>query len=183
MDNNIATLLQKMNDLRKYYDKKSTLNCSHSEIIIDIFRTCVRKDKTLASALESDIEGYFDKREEESRMDVVETSTIQPRFMEVEGQSKIERLCSFTLLKTNFDAIFDGLETDGRNIANEFVDWESAGPLYSFDELRNALCGEAKNCFNALYIPAETLRKFGPPEQLIWWELIFEDILTIWKRY
>ena len=55
-------------------------------------------------------------------MDVVETSTIQPKFMEVEEQSRMDRLCNFKLLKTNFDAIFDGLETDGRNIANEFVD-------------------------------------------------------------
>ena len=123
MDINIANLLKRMNELRKYYDRKSTLNRSHSESIVDIFRTCVRKDKFLASALESNFEGYFDRREEESRMDVVETSTIQPRFMEVEEQSRMDRLCNFKLLKTNFDAIFDGLETDGRYIANEFSDW------------------------------------------------------------
>ena len=84
MDGNIANLLKKMNELRKYYDKKSTLNRIHSESIIDIFRTCVRKDNVLASALESNFEGYFNKREEESRMDLVETSTTLPRFMEVE---------------------------------------------------------------------------------------------------
>ena len=65
MDINIANLLKRMNELRKYYNRKSTLNRSHSESIVDIFRTCVRKDKFLASALESNFEGYFDRREEE----------------------------------------------------------------------------------------------------------------------
>ena len=101
-------------------------------------------------------------------MDVVETSTIQPRFMEMEEQSRMIRLCNFKLLKTNFDAIFDGLETDGRNIANEFVDWESAGPLYSFDELRNALCGEAKFCFNADHIYLFGLAYTGRDSKKIW---------------
>jgi len=149
VDGTIANLLKKMNELRKYFDRKSTLNRIHSESIIDIFRTCVRKDNVLASALESNFEGYFNKREEESRMDLVEISTTLPRFMEVEEQSRMVRLCNFKLLKTNFDAIFDGMETEGNNFAELFVDWESAGPVFSFDELRNALCGEAKFCFDA----------------------------------
>ena len=77
MDTNVASLLKKINDLRRYYDKKSTLNCHHSEIIIDIFRTCVRKDMVLCSALETNFKGYFDKGEEESEMDVENTSTTQ----------------------------------------------------------------------------------------------------------
>ena len=47
MDANIANLLKRMNELRKYYDRKSTLNRSHSESIVDIFRTCVRKTSFL----------------------------------------------------------------------------------------------------------------------------------------
>ena len=101
-----------MNELRKYYGRKSTLNQCHSESIVDIFRTCVRKDTVLASALENNFEGYFDRREEESRMDLVETSTIQTRFMEVEEQSRMTRLCNFKILRTNFDDILDGMETD-----------------------------------------------------------------------
>ena len=30
----------------------------------------------------------------------------------------------------------------------EFVDWQAAGPTYSFAELRNELCGDAKILFN-----------------------------------
>ena len=113
-------------------------------------------------------------------MDVVETSTIQPRFMEVEEQSRMDRLCNFKLLKTNFDAIFDGLETDGRNIADEFVDWESAGPLCTASMNSEMLCVVKQNfalmqttfiCL-ALHTPEEIPRKFGLPEQLIWWKLI-----------
>ena len=118
-------------------------------------------------------------------MDLVETSTVLPRFMEVEGQSGMDRLCNFKLLKTNFDAIFDGLETDGNNFAELFVDWESAGPVYSFDELRNALCGEAKFCFNAdhsssaLHTPEGIRTNFGPPQKLNWLASNSKDIPTI----
>jgi len=110
--------------------------------------------------------------------------------MEVEEQSRMDRLCNFKILKTNFDAIFDGLETDGRNIADEFVDWESAGPVYSFDELRNALCGEAKFCFNADHIYLFGLAYTGRDSKKIWTtrtiELVgidFRIILIIQKPY
>ena len=45
---------------------------------------------------------------------------------------------------SQFEATLDGLKGDGQSISNEFVDWESAGPTFSFNELRDALCGEAK---------------------------------------
>ena len=34
-----------MDKLRRYYDKKACLNMKHTEIIIDVFRFCVRKDQ------------------------------------------------------------------------------------------------------------------------------------------
>ena len=45
------------------------------------------------------------------------------------------------VLKAHFEAKFDGLVRDENDIANEFVDWESAGTIFSFDGLRNALFG------------------------------------------
>ena len=52
-------LLRKLNALREYYDKKSTLNNSHSETIVDLFRVCARKDKILSQALEGDYTGFI----------------------------------------------------------------------------------------------------------------------------
>ena len=40
----------------------------------------------------------------------------------------------------------------GISIISEFVDWESSGPTYNFNELRDVLCGEAKLCFHADHI-------------------------------
>jgi len=148
MDKHLATLLMKMNELRKYYDRKSTLNCSHNEIIIDLFRTCVRKDTVLFAGLESNFEGYLDKSDGTS-MDVVDIATMVNPSTDISGQSNIERLCNFKVLTSQFEARFDGLNGDYIDIANEFVDWESAGEIFSFEELRNALCGEAKLCFDA----------------------------------
>ena len=98
---NIASLLVKMNELRKYYDRKSTLNCNHNEIIIDLFRTCVRKNTVLSSTLESNFEGYFDKSDGIA-MDVVDNSTMQDPSTDVSGQSRIERLCNVKSAKSTF---------------------------------------------------------------------------------
>ena len=50
---------------------------------------------------------------------------------------------------SDFEVTFDGLVGDGQSILSEFVDWESSGPTYTFNELRNALCGEVKFYFYA----------------------------------
>ena len=50
IDDNVALLKRKVNELRKYYDQRSTLNMHHSETIIDLFRFCARTDKVFASA-------------------------------------------------------------------------------------------------------------------------------------
>ena len=55
VDEKVESLLRKLNVLWEYYDKKSTLNNSHSETIIDLFRVCARKDKILYQALEGDL--------------------------------------------------------------------------------------------------------------------------------
>ena len=68
----------------------------------------------------------------------------QPKSMEVESQLKIEWLCNKKLWVSDFELTLDGLVGDGLSIIKEFVDWESSGPTYNFNELRDALCGEAK---------------------------------------
>ena len=71
---NIATLLKKLNELRRYYDRKSTLNIHHSGDIIDIFRFCVRKDTILFAALNSNFEGFdFQEALKTSAIDVAVT--------------------------------------------------------------------------------------------------------------
>ena len=65
-------------------------------------------------------------------------STTQPKPMEVDSQSRIEGLCNIKLLKSYFEATLDGLVGNGSSIANEFVDWESSGPTFNFNELRAA---------------------------------------------
>ena len=78
VNNNAATLLKKLNELMRYYDKKSTLNVHHSETIIDIFRFCVRKDMILSAALNSDFVGFvFKGALETSAMDVAVSATTQ----------------------------------------------------------------------------------------------------------
>ena len=59
VDEKVESLLRKLNILREYYDKKSTLNNSHSETIVDLFRVCARKDKILSQALEGDFTGFI----------------------------------------------------------------------------------------------------------------------------
>ena len=63
-----------MNDLHKYYNRKSSLDVQHSEKIIDIFRFCIRKDKVLPKVLDKFSTGFDE--------DVME--------VEVEPQSKME---------------------------------------------------------------------------------------------
>ena len=73
----------------------------------------------------------------------------QPKSMDVESQSKIEWLCNKKLWVSDFELTLYGLVGDGQSIIKEFVDWESSGPTYNFNKLRDVLCGETKLCFNA----------------------------------
>ena len=62
----------------------------------------------------------------------------------------------------------DGLTGDGQSIFNEFVDWESAGPTFGFNELRDALCGEAKYLFDADHMYLFGLAYTGRDSKKIW---------------
>ena len=63
VDDKVASLIGKLNELRKYYDRKSTLNKHHSEAIIDLFRFCARKDRVLSQALEGDFTCFIFENE------------------------------------------------------------------------------------------------------------------------
>ena len=58
-DEKVASLIRKLNELRRYNDQKSTFNMSHSEMIVDLFRVCARKDRILSQALEGDFVGFI----------------------------------------------------------------------------------------------------------------------------
>ena len=105
--------------------KKSTLNNSHSETIVDLFRVCARKDKILSQALEGDFTGFiFDDDqqqqarapdqqqanapEQETEMDTTNVEP-QPNVMEVASQTKLEWLCNKKVMTSNFEVTLDGL--------------------------------------------------------------------------
>ena len=55
----VESLLRKLNALREYYDKNPLSTTVNSEIIVDLFRVCARKDKILSQALEGDFTGFI----------------------------------------------------------------------------------------------------------------------------
>ena len=156
--------------------KNATVNMHHSETIIVIVRFCIRKDSILSVALESGFEG-FDFKEASQKLQLEETNieTTQPKPMEVESQSRCEWLCNKKVFTTQFEATFDGLEWDGESVINKFVDWQSSGPTYSFNELRDILCGEANFHFDAAHMylfglayTGRDSKNCGLPEKATW---------------
>ena len=69
--------------------------------------------------------------------------------MEVDTQSNLDKLVSKNPAVSELEITLDELKGDGQNILAEFVDWQAAGPTYTFNELRNELCGDAKIQFDA----------------------------------
>ena len=57
--------------------------------------------------------------------------------MEVDTQSKLDKLVSKNPAVSDFERTLDGLKGDGQNLLAEFVDWEASGPTYTFNERRN----------------------------------------------
>ena len=73
----------------------------------------------------------------------------QPSLMEVDTQSRLDMLVSKNVAVSNFERTLDGLKGDVQNLVAELVDWEVSGPTYTFNELSNELCGNAKFKFDA----------------------------------
>ena len=69
--------------------------------------------------------------------------------MEEEDNSRMNWLLEKKLLVSDFEKSFDKITKDGQYIMAEFVDWESSGPTYSLNGLKDHLCGAAKFCFDA----------------------------------
>ena len=164
---------------------------AQNESIVDLFRYCARKDRILSQALQRDFSGFSLEIQPESEQEMNTTAEEpQPKLMEVESQLKSEWLCNKKLWVSDFELTFNGLVGDGSSIVSEFVDWESSGATYRFNELRDILCGEAKMCliqndcfFLGLLILEENQRKSGLPEQSNWKALSSKDIPKIWRLY
>ena len=101
-------------------------------------------------------------------MDAAILAQTQPKPMEDESQSRSEWLCNRKILTSQFEATLDSLEGDGQSIINEFVDWESSGPTFSFNEQRDALCGEAKFRFDADHMYLFGLAYTGRDSKKLW---------------
>ena len=86
---------------------------------------------------------------------------------------------------SNFETTLDGLVGDGQSIIMEFVDWTSSGPTYDFNELRNlnALCGEAKMCFNADDLYLYGLAYTGRESKKIWISRTIELVGIEFQRH
>ena len=72
----------------------------------------------------------------ENALDIVQNAVIAPQSttMEVDTQSRTQWLLSKKLLISNFEKTMNGLVGDAQKILAEFVDWESSGPAYTFNE-------------------------------------------------
>ena len=127
---------------------------AQSESIVDFFIILRQKSQCLSQALNGDFSGFKLEfgtqftQESEQDMDTT-TQDPQPKSMEVKSQPKSVWWCNKKLWVSDFELTLDGLVGQGLHIINEFVDWESSGPIYKLNELRDILCGEAKMCVNA----------------------------------
>ena len=72
------------------------------------------------------------------------------------------------IVGVRFELTFDGLVGHGSSIVSEFVDWESSGATYRFNELRDIICGEAKMCFNPERLFLFGLAYTGRESKKIW---------------
>ena len=73
------------------------------------------------------------------------------------------------MLISNFEATLDDLVGDGKGSISEFVDWESSGPTYTFNELRNAFI-----CFNTDHIYLFGLAYTGRELKKTWTTMTIE---------
>ena len=139
-----------LHSLRMHYDKKSSLNPEHSERLIDVFRYCIRKDPYLAKQLDQEPAGFDNTQNMENTQSETNTAIApQPSSMEVDTQSNLDKLVSKNPAVSEEEQTLDNIKGGGQSILAQFADWQAAGPSYSFHELRNELCGDAKIKFDA----------------------------------
>ena len=95
--------------------------------------------------------GGFDisLKEENTQRETITAVAPQPSSMEVDTQSNLDKLVSKNPPVSEVKQTLDNIKGDGHNILAQFVDWQASGPSYSFHELRNELCGDAKIKFEA----------------------------------
>ena len=108
---------------------------------------------------------------ESSQIGVNTAIAPQPSSMEVDTQSNLDKLVSKNPAVSELETTLDELKGDGQNVLPEFVDWQAAGPTYTFNELRNELCGDAKIKFDEksyLYMYCTTHAK--NPKKIGWLE-------------
>ena len=108
-------------------------------------------EKILTKYLDTNTESLDELKSNPTDTAQTSSDTIapQPSFMEVDTQSRLDKLISKNVAVSEFERTLDGLKGDGQNLLAEFVDWEVSGPTYTFNELRNEICGDAKFKFDA----------------------------------
>ena len=117
--------------------------------VIDIFRLCIRKDKVLSKVLSNKSSGF-----DERVMDSAQEITIAPTSINGSGTAvkDLHGCVAKNFFVSDFEISLDNLVSDGHNVLADFVDWESSGPTYTFNKLRDHFCGDVKFCFNVEHI-------------------------------
>ena len=108
----------------------------------------------MSKYLDKTTEGIDESQSNINLMETAQTSSNtaiapQPSLMEVDTQSRLDMLVSKDVAVSKLEIILGSLKGDGQNLLAEFVDWEVSGPTYTFNELRNELCGYANFKFDA----------------------------------
>ena len=104
-NNSESSYKKMMRELCRYYDKKSCLNLKHSEVIIDVFRFCIRKDPDLSKYLEKrtvSLETIQSNTSEAAHTNLDTTTIPNPSMMEVDTQSKLDMLLNKNIVVTEF---------------------------------------------------------------------------------
>ena len=106
-----------MQELCKYYDKKACLNLKHTEIIIDVFRFCIRKDQVLSKYLERRTASRETGESKSDRTHIEpETSSV-----EVDTRSKLDILSNKYVFINKFERTLDELQGDGQDLLDEIL--------------------------------------------------------------
>ena len=110
-DEAYRTRAKYLHSIRRYYDKKASLNPNHREKIIDVFRYCIRKDPYLAKYLDQQTEGVDKKQDmETAQFGANPAIASQPSSMEVDTQSNLDKLVSKNPAVSELEITLDELK-------------------------------------------------------------------------
>ena len=88
----------------------------HSEVILDVFRFCIRRDPVLSKLLDErpeSLDVFQSNPTDTVRTNPNAAIAPQPSFMEVDIQSRLDMLLNKNVAVSEFERTLDGLKGDG----------------------------------------------------------------------